>query len=178
MLTLFIAFGAMLVIGLIAMPAMKEAQATITVNPVAELSESNFDEFISGGTPVIVEFSALWCGPCQSMRPIFDDMAEKYDQVLFARVNVDNNQGLALRHDIYAIPTYMTFVDGMSVDRKTGHIGGYGLEQLLTGGAATYAPPAPPVVPDEGPPAPAPPYVPDEGPPVGAPPYVPDEGIN
>ena len=111
---------------------IKEAQATMTTaNPVLELSESNFDEIISGGKPVLVEFSAPWCATCQSMRPIFDDMAVNNGQVLFARINVDNNQALAMSYDIQQIPTYMMFVDGMSVDRKMGPIDEYGLEQWV-----------------------------------------------
>jgi thioredoxin 1 len=129
---LFIASVALLVIGLIATPPMKEAQATMTTaNPVLELSESNFDEIVSGGKPVLVEFSAPWCAICQSMRPIFDDMAVNHGQVLFARINVDNNQALAMSYDIQQIPTYMMFVDGMSVDRKIGPIDEYGLEQWV-----------------------------------------------
>jgi thioredoxin 1 len=111
---------------------MKEARATMTTaNPVLELSESNFDEIVSGGKPVLVEFSAPWCATCQSMRPIFDDMAVNHGQVLFARINVENNQALAMSYDIHQIPTYMIFVDGMSVDRKMGPIDEYGFEQWV-----------------------------------------------
>ena len=93
---LFLASVALLGIGLIALHRRwKEAQATMTTaNPVLELSESNFDEIVSGGKPVLVEFSAPWCATCQSMRPIFDDMAVNHGQVLFARINVVNNQAL------------------------------------------------------------------------------------
>jgi thioredoxin 1 len=99
---------------------------------LSELSERNFDETISGDKPVLVDFWATWCGPCQFMLPIFDKLAKKYAQkVNFGRLNVDDNQGIAMRFDVYAIPTFIVFMNGKAIDRAVGAVGEKGLEGLL-----------------------------------------------
>src|ERR671926_1539393 len=97
-----------------------------------ELSEKNFDDTIAGDRPVLVDFWATWCGPCQFMLPIFDKLAKKYgEKITFGRINVDDNQGIAMRFDVYAIPTFIIFVNGKAVDRAVGAVGEKGLEGLL-----------------------------------------------
>jgi thioredoxin len=101
-------------------------------NQLLELSERNFDDIVSGDKPVLVDFWATWCGPCQFMLPIFDKLARKYGQkVKFGRLNVDDNQGIAMRFDVYAIPTFIVFVNGKAIDRAVGAVGEKGLEGLL-----------------------------------------------
>ncbi len=97
-----------------------------------ELSETNFDETVSGDKPILVDFWATWCGPCQFMLPVFDKLARKYGQsVKFGRLNVDDNQGIAMRFDVYAIPTFIVFMNGKAIDRAVGAVGEKGLEGLL-----------------------------------------------
>jgi thioredoxin 1 len=97
-----------------------------------EISEKNFDEIVAGDKPVLVDFWATWCGPCQFMLPIFDKLAKKYgDRVSFGRLNVDDNQGVAMRFDVYAIPTFIVFMNGKAIDRAVGAVGEKGLEGLL-----------------------------------------------
>ena len=101
-------------------------------NQLVELSEKNFDDIIARGKPVLVDFWASWCGPCQFMLPIFDKLAKKYnDRMVFARLNVDDNQSIATRFDVYAIPTFMVFRDGKAIDRAIGAVGEAGLEGLI-----------------------------------------------
>ncbi|HYZ50745.1 MAG TPA: thioredoxin [Nitrososphaeraceae archaeon] len=97
-----------------------------------EISEKNFDEIVAWDKPVLVDFWATWCGPCQFMLPIFDKLAKKYgDRVSFGRINVDDNQGVAMRFDVYAIPTFIVFMNGKAIDRAVGAVGEKGLEGLL-----------------------------------------------
>jgi thioredoxin len=106
--------------------------AASSSNQLLELSERNFDDIVSGDKPVLVDFWATWCGPCQFMLPIFDKMAKKYGQkVTFGRLNVDDNQGIAMRFDVYAIPTFIVFANGKAIDRAVGAVGEKGLEGLL-----------------------------------------------
>ncbi len=99
---------------------------------LVELSEKNFEDIIAGNKPVLVDFWASWCGPCQFMLPIFDKLAKKYnDKIMFARLNVDDNQSVASRFDVYAIPTFIVFRDGKAIDRAIGAVGEVGLEGLI-----------------------------------------------
>ena len=110
----------------------KMEQMSKSTGGLVELSEKNFDDIVASGKPVLVDFWASWCGPCQLMLPIFDKLAKKYgDKIVFARLNVDDNQSVAARYDVYAIPTFIVFQDGKAVDRAVGAVGEPGLESLI-----------------------------------------------
>jgi len=97
---------------------------------ILELVDSNFDKAISDEKPVIVDFWATWCGPCQFMGPIFERIARKYKTLKFARVNVDNAPGISQRYGVYSIPTFIVFKNGEPVDKAMGAIGEPGLNML------------------------------------------------
>jgi thioredoxin 1 len=97
---------------------------------ILELTDSNFDKAIVGDTPVIVDFWATWCGPCQFMLPIFERIAKKYKTVRFARLNVDDAPGISQRYGVYSIPTFIVFNNGEAVDKAMGAIGEPGLHML------------------------------------------------
>ena len=93
-----------------------ENSAAITVD------ESNFDdEVIKSAQPVLVDFWAEWCGPCKMIAPLLDEIArEKADAVKIAKVNVDDNQSLAFKYNIRAIPSLLFFKNGGVCDQVTG----------------------------------------------------------
>lgn len=97
---------------------------------ILELTDSNFDKTIVGDTPVIVDFWATWCGPCQFMLPIFERIAKKYKTVRFARLNVDDAPSISQRYGVYSIPTFIVFNNGKPVDKAMGAIGEPGLHML------------------------------------------------
>lgn len=97
---------------------------------IMELTDANFDQSITGDAPVIVDFWATWCGPCQFMLPIFTRIAKKYKAIRFARVNVDNAPGISQRYGVYAIPTFLVFKNGELVDKAMGAVGEPGLNML------------------------------------------------
>jgi thioredoxin 1 len=89
---------------------------------VAALSGNSFDEVISGSTePVLVDFWADWCGPCRIIEPVLVDLAQEYaGRLNVARVNVDDEQALALRFGVMSIPSMILFRGGEEVERIVG----------------------------------------------------------
>jgi thioredoxin 1 len=73
----------------------------------------NFNELINGQTPVLVDFSAEWCGPCKMMAPVLSQLKDKMDDKLrILKIDVDNNRELASKYNIRSVPTLMLFQDG------------------------------------------------------------------
>lgn len=97
---------------------------------VTDLSDSNFDQVVSGETPTLVDFWAEWCGPCKMMHPVFEGLNRKYPKVRFARVNVDANQGIATRFGVQSIPTFIMFRSGRVVDKMMGAVGAPGIHMI------------------------------------------------
>ncbi len=79
-----------------------------------EITTQNFDtEVISSEVPVLLDFWATWCGPCLAIAPVLDDLAGEYTGKLkIGKVNVDNDQSLAMKFGITSIPTLLFFKDG------------------------------------------------------------------
>ena len=86
------------------------------------LDSNNFEkEVVESEIPVIIDFWAEWCAPCRMIAPIFKELAGEYEGKLkFGKLNVDENQDIAMRYGIQGIPTMMIFKKGMIVDRIVG----------------------------------------------------------
>ena len=97
---------------------------------ISQLSEATFSEEVNGSTePVLVDFWAEWCGPCKTIAPVLEEIAEEQSGNLrVAKVNVDDNQSLALQFGVQSIPTMIVFKDGVEVHRM---VGARGKAQLL-----------------------------------------------
>tara|TARA_B100000579_G_C22094733_1_gene516177 strand:- start:2 stop:325 length:324 start_codon:yes stop_codon:yes gene_type:complete len=89
---------------------------------IKNLSLDNFDKEISSSNiPVLVDFWAEWCGPCKSLGPILEEISKDLkDKLQVVKVNLDENQDLAMKYSIRSIPTLLLFKEGKLVDTKVG----------------------------------------------------------
>ena len=86
------------------------------------LNKENFDKTVnSPEKPVLVDFWASWCGPCRSIAPVMEDLAEAYDgRVIIGKVNVDDEREISEKFRIMSIPTIMLFKGGQVVEKLVG----------------------------------------------------------
>lgn len=88
---------------------------------VVNLTEANFEQEIKEGK-VLVDFWAAWCGPCQMLSPIVEEVAEEEEDLKVGKVNVDEQPALAMRFGIASIPTLLLFKDGELVNKSVGYM--------------------------------------------------------
>jgi thioredoxin 1 len=92
-------------------------------NPnVAQVSDASFEgDILKSDVPVLVDFWAPWCGPCRSVAPIVDDLANQYaGKLKVAKINVDESTEVAMKYQITSIPTFIVFKNGQVADRALG----------------------------------------------------------
>jgi thioredoxin len=97
-----------------------------------DLTKDNFEKTVNDNPIVIVDFWAPWCGPCRGFAPVFEKASEAHPDVVFAKINSDEQQELAAAFNIRSIPTLMVFREKVVLFQQAGALPGQALEQVLT----------------------------------------------
>ena len=87
---------------------------------VIKINNDNFERIKNGDKPVLLDFYADWCGPCQMVSPIIDEIANERDDIVVGKVNVDNEQELASAFGVFSIPTLVVLEGGRVVKQVSG----------------------------------------------------------
>lgn len=101
---------------------------------LVQLTDATFDSLVlrNPSLPVLVDFWAEWCGPCKALSPILDEIAAEYqDQVIVAKINIDDNPATAPKYHVRSIPTLLLFKQGAVVATQVGALSAKELGDFL-----------------------------------------------
>ncbi len=97
-----------------------------------DLNKDSFQDAIRDGKPLIVDFWAPWCGPCRNFAPIFDAASEQHDDIIFAKVNTEEQDELATGMGIRSIPTLMVFREQVLLFNQAGALSAGQFDELIS----------------------------------------------
>lgn len=97
-----------------------------------DLTKDNFEEVVTGNDMVVIDFWAPWCGPCRGFAPVFEAASERYPDVVFAKINSDDEQELAGHFGIRSIPTLMIFREKVILYSQAGALPASGLDSVIS----------------------------------------------
>jgi thioredoxin len=98
-----------------------------------ELTTDNFNQIVADNDIVLIDFWASWCGPCRSFAPTFEAASEQHGDIVFAKVNTEEQRDLAAAFNIRSIPTLMAFREQIIVYADAGALPAGALQQLVDG---------------------------------------------
>lgn len=99
---------------------------------IIELTKETFQDAIQGDETLIIDFWAPWCGPCRNFAPVFEKAAEQHNDVVFAKINTEEQEELAAAMQIRSIPTLMVFREQVMLFNQAGALSAGQLEELVT----------------------------------------------
>jgi len=85
-----------------------------------ELDAKSFEKAITGDKPVFVDFYATWCGPCQMMMPVIDELAKEAKDFVVAKLDIDQSPDIAAKYNVMSVPTFIVFKNGKEAARMMG----------------------------------------------------------
>ena len=116
----------------------KDEEAEIIINTnskISDVNEENFEaEVLNSTKRVLIDFYADWCGPCQMLSPLVDEVASENPDYKFVRIDVDTNENLANKYEILYLPTLVLIENGEEIARSIGYIEKDAIEELVKTG--------------------------------------------
>lgn len=98
---------------------------------VLELNEENFEQTVLNNDFVVIDFWAPWCGPCRGFAPVYEAASEKHENIVFAKVNTEEQQGLAAHFQVRSIPTLVIFREKVIIYAQPGALPAGAFDDLI-----------------------------------------------